>query len=316
MPPPQHNEMSGMTLALRAAERRSCTVAKGVMDCLEERYGANYAPNTRETFRCQVLHQFVQGCRLQPFRPRSRGERPARPLRHYGGGSRGRSPLRNGGIPPWPGSAANAAPSRNVTSANAISPGDAARRPGVSGRAGATRCGRLRSSTPRFVHGAGLPYLGDTTSKDLFVDKTGLAELGIPGHDMLPDVVLHDTRRNWLFLVEAVTGPMTPKRIVELEETLSACPAGAVCVSAFPDFGMFRRKAIAWETEVWLCDALGHTIQWRPVPRSETVDFFGGRERVRGGAKSSPAKRRARSAGACKDVQRFRRNARARLPDG
>ena len=33
---------------------------------------------------------------------------------------------------------------------------------------------------PRFVSGARLLYLGDTTRKDLFVDKTGLAELGIP----------------------------------------------------------------------------------------------------------------------------------------
>ena len=54
------------------------------MDCLEERYGANYAPNTRETFRRKVLHQFVQGCRLQPFStPISRrtARAPITPLR-------------------------------------------------------------------------------------------------------------------------------------------------------------------------------------------------------------------------------------------
>ena len=67
MPPPQRNEMSGMTLALRAAERRSCTVAKGVMDCLEERYGANYAPNTRETFRRQVSTSSFRAADCQQF---------------------------------------------------------------------------------------------------------------------------------------------------------------------------------------------------------------------------------------------------------
>ena len=76
------------------------------------------------------------------------------------------------------------------------------------------------------------------------VDGTGLADLGIPftDHDKLPDVVLHDTGRDRLFLVEAVTshGPMTPKRIVELEEMPSVCPSAAVYVSAFPDFGELR----------------------------------------------------------------------------
>ena len=115
---------------------------------------------------------------------------------------------------------------------------------------------------------AHLLYLGDTARKNLLVDETGPAELGIPfiGHDKLPDKVLRDTGRNWLFLVEAVTshGPMTPKRVVELKEMLSACPAAAVYVSAFTDFGEFRKhmKAIAWETEVWLCDAPEHTIHY------------------------------------------------------
>ena len=71
MPRAQHNPMSGMTLialcrlapdaSWSEAKREPCTVTKGVMDYLREHYGADYAPNTRETFRRQVLHQFVQG---------------------------------------------------------------------------------------------------------------------------------------------------------------------------------------------------------------------------------------------------------------
>ena len=45
---------------------------------------------------------------------------------------------------------------------------------------------------------------------------------------------------------------------------LAACPAGAVYVSAFPDFAEFRKhmKNIAWETEVWLCDTPDHMIHY------------------------------------------------------
>lgn len=121
---------------------------------------------------------------------------------------------------------------------------------------------------PRFAPGARLLYLGDTARKDLFIDKVGLSELGvaIDDHGKLPDVVFYDSGRKWLFLVEAVTshGPVTPKRIVELKEMLSTCLAGIVYVSAFPDFEQFRKhmKVIAWETEVWLCDAPDHMIHY------------------------------------------------------
>jgi len=72
-------------------------------------------------------------------------------------------------------------------------------------------------------------------------------------HDKLPDVVLYDEERCRLFLIEAVTshGPVTPKRIVELEAMLTECPATRVYVSAFLSFTEFRRHLpyIAWETE-------------------------------------------------------------------
>ena len=70
MPPAQHNQMSGLTLIALCgltpdapwsdAKQGSCTVTKGIMDYVKEHYGTEYAPNTRETFRRQVLHQFVQ----------------------------------------------------------------------------------------------------------------------------------------------------------------------------------------------------------------------------------------------------------------
>ena len=53
------------------------------------------------------------------------------------------------------------------------------------------------------------------------MDGARLADLGIAitEHDKLPDILIYDEARNWLFLVEAVTshGPISNKRIFELE---------------------------------------------------------------------------------------------------
>ena len=85
-------------------------------------------------------------------------------------------------------------------------------------------------------------------------------------HDKLPDVELYDEKRQWLFLIEAVTshGPMTPKRVVELGKMFARCKAGCIYVSAFPDFAEFRKhlKHIAWETEVWIAEIPDHLIHF------------------------------------------------------
>ena len=92
---------------------------------------------------------------------------------------------------------------------------------------------------PKFAPGAILLYLGDAAHKILHLDTEKLAQLGVTltEHDKLPDVVLYDDERNWLYLIEAVTshGPVSAKRVTELEETLEACIATRIYVSAFPD---------------------------------------------------------------------------------
>lgn len=134
---------------------------------------------------------------------------------------------------------------------------------------------------PRYAPGSELVYLGDTENKDLVVNEKTLADLGIPmtEHDKLPDVVLYHRAKKWLFLIEAVTshGPVTPKRIVELEKMLANCSASLILVSAFPDIGEFKRhaKEIAWETEVWLADVPDHLIHFNGDR------FFGPRGRAR-----------------------------------
>ncbi len=120
----------------------------------------------------------------------------------------------------------------------------------------------------RFINNGVVLYLGDTANKNLYLDETVLNELGIPidQHSKLPDVVIFDKEKRWLFLIEAVTshGPVSPKRLLELEEFLKNCKVGKVYVSAFPDFSEFKKHStnIAWETEVWLMDAPDHMIHF------------------------------------------------------
>ncbi|MBV8310580.1 MAG: hypothetical protein JO344_09370, partial [Planctomycetaceae bacterium] len=44
----------------------------------------------------------------------------------------------------------------------------------------------------------------------------------ITEHDELPDIVLYDPQKQWLFMIEAVTshGPVSPKRHREIEAFL------------------------------------------------------------------------------------------------
>lgn len=121
---------------------------------------------------------------------------------------------------------------------------------------------------PRFAPGATLLYLGDTENKTLILDEQNCEELSIPtsSHDKLPDIMLYDKQRNWLFLIEAVTshGPVSHKRYVELEDAFEDCPAGRIYVSAFLDFATFRGflSQIAWETEVWLAEMPDHLVHF------------------------------------------------------
>lgn len=85
-------------------------------------------------------------------------------------------------------------------------------------------------------------------------------------HDKLPDIVLFQQKRNWIYLIEAVTthGPISPKRQREIELMFKNCNAGKVYVSAFPNANIFRKYAteIAWETEVWIADNPDHLIHF------------------------------------------------------
>ena len=116
--------------------------------------------------------------------------------------------------------------------------------------------------------GALLIYAGDTGEKWGYFDAPALSKLGVEveAHGKMPDVVLHDPRRNWLILVESVTshGPVDGKRHAELSRLFAATTTGLVYVTAFPNRSVMGRYLgeIAWETEVWVADAPSHLIHF------------------------------------------------------
>jgi hypothetical protein len=138
----------------------------------------------------------------------------------------------------------------------------------LSGKHNKLEVAIVEEFAPRFAPGAKLVYLGDTANKVLVFEQSVFTKLGISTteHEKLPDVILYDKKKNWLFLIEAVTshGPVSPKRHFELEKLLENCDAGKVYVTAFLDITTFKKfvNDIAWETEVWVAETPSHMIHF------------------------------------------------------
>ena len=126
----------------------------------------------------------------------------------------------------------------------------------------------IKEFCPYFVPGGIVLYISNTEDKFLHLDADYLQKLGIviPAPAKMPDVVVHDTKRNWLLLIEAVTsvGPVNGKRRKELKELFAGCNAGLVFVTAFStrDFMRSFLTQISWETEVWIAEDPEHLIHF------------------------------------------------------
>lgn len=111
-------------------------------------------------------------------------------------------------------------------------------------------------------------YVGDTEDKNLYINEEGLKaiNLNVTEHSKLPDIIIIDSEKEWLFLIEVVTshGPISPKRMIELENFTESCKYGKVYVTVFPSSKEFKQHLadIAWETEVWLADTPDHMIHF------------------------------------------------------
>ena len=124
----------------------------------------------------------------------------------------------------------------------------------------------IEEFAPRFAPNSECLYVGDTIEKDLVKNVEKLRALGfeITLHDKMPDVVLYREDKNWIYFVESVTsvGPIDPKRIIEITEMTKDVTAGKIYVTAFLDFGTYKKfsESLAWETEVWIAEAPDHMI--------------------------------------------------------
>lgn len=288
MPTAQQNEMAALTLLAlvqvgpedtwRSATRSARRITKEIMAYTNDVYGRYYAPNTRETFRRQVLHQFVDG-KLADYNPFEPNLATNSPRAHYAISEDALEVVRAYGTEAWSGAAAQFV-ARHGSLAAAYA-GHRSRGEYVPirlpngtelqlspGAHNTVQKAVVEEFAPRFAPDAVVLYIGDTAKKNVIMDGLALEELGFRAneHDKLPDIVLFRRGKNWLYLVEAVTshGPMSPKRVRELQERLQQSTAGLVFVSAFPDTAEFRKHMsdIAWETEVWIADIPDHLIHF------------------------------------------------------
>jgi type II restriction enzyme len=124
----------------------------------------------------------------------------------------------------------------------------------------------LEEFGPRFAPSAEVLYVGDADSKFLYFQRESLSQLGVvvDVHGKLPDLVLFSREKNWLFLMEAASshGPVDNKRFSELQTIFGESSAGLVYVSCFPDRATMRKflSDLAWDTEAWCSSDPSHMI--------------------------------------------------------
>jgi type II restriction enzyme len=249
----------------------------GIMRFIAEHYHKQYAENSRETFRRQTLHQFLQAGIVihnpdNPDLPTNSKDN------HYQLSPEVLKVVKTYSTKSWTKKINDFKKTTGLLRDKYFREREFRKIPvklidGTllnfsPGKHNEVQIAVIQEFAPRFAPGCVLLYLGDTAQKNLYMDKKGMTKLGIPfnEHSKLPDIVLYDKKRKWLYLIEAVTshGPVSPKRLMEIEKMLEKCEAGKIYVSAFPDFSTFNRHAlnIAWETEVWVVCFPDHMIHF------------------------------------------------------
>lgn len=248
-----------------------------IMDWTRKHYSRDYAPNTRETFRRQTMHQFCDAG-IALYNP----DKPDRPVNSpkavYQIEPATLKLLRSFGTRQWHDNLAAYLAERETLVAryakaraqNRI-PVEIAPGKGITlspGEHSELIRAIIEDFAPRFAPGSVLVYAGDTGDKWGYFDAALLAQLGVnvDSHGKMPDVVLHFTEKDWLLLVESVTshGPVDGKRHAELARLFRDSKAGLVFVTAFPNRAIMGHYLgeIAWETEVWVADAPSHLIHF------------------------------------------------------
>ena len=286
MPRAQRNERSALCLLalLNLTQRKSWAKAQNplmgitpMMDFARDQYSKQYAPNTRETFRRQTMHQLV-AAGIALYNPDNLGRPANSPKAVYQIEPDTLALLRTFGTASWNKKLHAYQQNRQTLTARYAKQREMQKLPVTLATGRTIRLSPgdhselikaiIEEFAPRFVPGGVLIYAGDTGEKWGYFDKELLAKLGVAveGHGKMPDVVLYYPQKKWLLLVESVTshGPVDGKRHDELVRLFAAAKAGLVYVTAFPSRSVMTRYLgeIAWETEVWVADAPTHLIHF------------------------------------------------------
>lgn len=248
-----------------------------IIDFIAESYGIRYAPNTRETIRDEAVKYFVEAGMLirnpdDPNRPTNSGKTV------YQTEPTALELFRSFGTLEWSGKLKSYLAARGKIRKELLRERKLTRIPVrlPSGKTVTISPGGqnpliktvVEGFCPCFAPGGTVVYIGDAEDKFLHLDKDYLQRLGIviPAPAKMPDLVVHDTKRNWLLLIEAVTsaGPVDGKRRKELKELFAGCKAGLVFVTAFSTREIMRSflTQISWETEVWVAEDPEHLIHF------------------------------------------------------
>lgn len=240
-----------------------------------ETYGEPYARDPREAVRRTAIQPFVDGGILE-CNPDAR-DLPTHSLRtHYALTPGALRVVRAFGTPRFEAAAATfraaqgdglaerTAKSRRATTARTFAEGFST----TASRGAHDRlCAAIvEQFVPRFAAGSRVLYRRSPERKTRRSDGARLARVGIPvaKHDALPDLVLHDETRGWLFFIgtASIGRPASIRRHEELAVTLGSCKLARVHVLAFPSFRAFVRFAdgLAWATEVWIADTPEHLL--------------------------------------------------------
>lgn len=240
-------------------------------------YGNRYAPNTRETIRDDAVKFFVEeGLLLRnpddPVRPTNSGKTV------YQIEPSALALFRKFGTPAWTTALAGYLTSREALKHEISRKRDLARVPVTlpDGNQVALSPGGqnplikaiIENFCPAFAPGGLVLYIGDTENKFVHLEANSLNALGVTldSSAKIPDVIVHDTKRNWLLLIEAVTsaGPVDGKRRKELKDLFAGCKAGLVFVTAFETRRIMQSfvSQIAWESEVWIAEDPNHMIHF------------------------------------------------------
>lgn len=248
-----------------------------IIDFIATAYGNRYAPNTRETIRDDAVKFFVEeGLLLRnpddPNRPTNSGKTV------YQIEPTALTLFRKFGTPGWASALAHYLARRESLKHEIARKRDLARVPVTlpDGSQVALSPGGqnplikaiIEHFCPAFAPGGVVLYIGDTENKFVHLETAGLAALGVTldSAAKIPDVIVHDTKRNWLLLIEAVTsaGPVDGKRRKELKDLFAGCKAGLVFVTAFENRRTMQTfvSHIAWESEVWIAEDPDHMIHF------------------------------------------------------